>query len=75
MQFLGKHKQLPPDLLRIDTHTPLILPQFHVNCCLFLKPQQCVLELSVEQKVNHMELALLQLLHQHEIIGVFVRLV
>ena len=72
MQFLRKYKQLSPDLLRIDAHALLILLHLYMNCSLLLEAQQCVLELSVEQKVKHLHFALLELLHQHEIMAFLV---
>ena len=46
--------QLPPDLFRIDAHAPLVLLHLSVNRTLLLEPQQRVLKLSVEQKLQHL---------------------
>lgn len=69
MQFLRKHMQLLKNLLGIDTHTPLIFSNITMNCSLLLEPEQGILKLSVEQKLQHFQLTLLELLHQHKIIG------
>lgn len=72
MQFLRKCSELPADLLRIDANTLLILLHLHVNRSLFLETQQCVLKLSIEQKVKHLYFALRELLHQHKIMALLL---